>query len=375
MTTGERFQQLRELQGWSQAQVADVAGVSQPTVARLEGDIDVSDAQRQAVVSALGADDAFLSRPIPQRITTSTAWFKAHSDMRAWERDRAHRWGEIAYETLLHLRKRVRLPAALTINIDPSDIETAAQQLRDQLGIQPDQPIANLTRTVERAGVRVLPLPLDSGVHAAFSMLAGADENEPVLFLFHGESAERNRFTVAHELGHVTLHQASRPPDARTAEREANAFAGALLLPRDMFLEDLNNMSATLSTFLKLKPRWGVSIQAMILRAHELGRVSDWQKTNLFTQLSARGWRTVEPLALKPEHPKQFPKALTLAYGEPPQVRQLARDLAVSSNIAAALVGSIGAAAGGNPAPDNLVDLTSARRRRRPQPPEDAIEA
>lgn len=363
MNSGARLQQLRQLKGLNQSAVADLASVSQATVARLERGADVGDTHRDAVRRALHAPEALLDRPVPQRVDVSTTWFRAHSDMRAWERDRAHRWGEIAYEALMHLRSKVRIPQPARLAVDVDDPEKAAAAARDALGIRPDQPIANLVRTLERAGVRVLPLPLDAAVHSAYSMLAGSDDDEPVIFVFRGGHPDRNRFTLAHELGHIAMHGAFPREDRRAAERQADDFAGAFLLPAEPFIADLNDASATLTTFLRLKPRWGVSIAAMIMRGVRLGRITEWQQRNLFTQLSARGWRTDEPVKLRPEVPMQLSKAVQLAYGDPPRLHDLAEDLALPRDVIIRLFGDQAPAV---EEPSRVVELDAARRRRRP---------
>jgi Zn-dependent peptidase ImmA (M78 family) len=51
----------------------------------------------------------------------------------------------------------------------------------------------------------------------------------------------------------------------------------------------------TLTSLAALKPRWGVSIQTLIYRAHQLGIIADRQYRYLFEQISIRGWRTREP--------------------------------------------------------------------------------
>ncbi|MCV6037432.1 hypothetical protein OFP00_30595, partial [Escherichia coli] len=76
-------------------------------------------------------------------------------------------------------------------------------------------------------------------------------------------------------------------------ERQALLFAGSLLMPAESFARDINK--PTLETFLTLKPRWKVSIAAMIFRAHQLDIITDLQKSNLYKNLSAKGWRLREP--------------------------------------------------------------------------------
>jgi Zn-dependent peptidase ImmA (M78 family) len=77
-------------------------------------------------------------------------------------------------------------------------------------------------------------------------------------------------------------------------ERQANYFAGAFLMPREMFAREV--VSTSVNYFFKLKERWRVSVAAMIYRCKELGILNASQVQYLYRQLSARGMRKREPL-------------------------------------------------------------------------------
>jgi Zn-dependent peptidase ImmA (M78 family) len=77
-------------------------------------------------------------------------------------------------------------------------------------------------------------------------------------------------------------------------EAEADRFAGAFLLPRKSFPNEV--YSPRLMAFLDLKRRWKVAIQAMIYRCKDLGIFDEHQVTNLYKQVSFKGWRKAEPL-------------------------------------------------------------------------------
>jgi Zn-dependent peptidase ImmA (M78 family) len=75
----------------------------------------------------------------------------------------------------------------------------------------------------------------------------------------------------------------------------------------------------TLSRIAPLKLRWGVSLQALVRRAHDLGVIANRQYRYLFEQLSARGWRMNEPanLAVAQERPRGLRKMAEVVYGDP----------------------------------------------------------
>ena len=72
-------------------------------------------------------------------------------------------------------------------------------------------------------------------------------------------------------------------------EKEANTFASAFLMPATTFSKDV--MDTSLDGFLKLKSKWGVSVQAMVVRSRDLGIIDEWQYQELFKQISQKGWR------------------------------------------------------------------------------------
>ncbi|MEJ7842636.1 MAG: ImmA/IrrE family metallo-endopeptidase [Rubrobacter sp.] len=98
----------------------------------------------------------------------------------------------------------------------------------------------------------------------------------------------------------------------------ANRFASEFLLPEQSIRHELYP-PITLSGLSKLKPRWGVSIQALIRRAYTLEIITQRQYKYLFQKLSARGWRTKEPdeLAVKVEKPRAARQMAELLYGVP----------------------------------------------------------
>ncbi len=77
------------------------------------------------------------------------------------------------------------------------------------------------------------------------------------------------------------------------------------------------SQATTLETFLNLKVKWGVSVQAAIVRAHELELITSRKYRTLFRLLSARGWRLHEPLSRQVplERPRAFRQIAEMVYG------------------------------------------------------------
>jgi Zn-dependent peptidase ImmA (M78 family) len=106
-----------------------------------------------------------------------------------------------------------------------------------------------------------------------------------------GVYRSRQRFAVAHELGHLVLHTyrrrvADRVAD-RVAENEADRFASAFLVPsapaRDIFA-----VSASLYDYGHLQAEWGVSMAALITRAWAVGDKRRTQGISVQTVIGTR---------------------------------------------------------------------------------------
>jgi Zn-dependent peptidase ImmA (M78 family) len=94
----------------------------------------------------------------------------------------------------------------------------------------------------------------------------------------------------------------------------------------------------TLTELAKLKAHWGISIQALIMRASHLGIMDEARKGSLFVQLSARGWRKAEPVEVHFEEPILLWTLLTRRYGQPPDLGAAEEDLGVQAMILRSLI-------------------------------------
>src|ERR1019366_9779137 len=155
----------------------------------------------------------------------------------------------------------------------------------------------------ESRGVRVFSLAIDAAEVDAFSMWR---QDAPFVFLNTAKSAEHGRFDGGHELGHLVMHRHG-PPQGQDAEREANAFASAFLMPRSTVLAVAPRFT-TVDRLIELKKIWNVSVAALAYRMHTLDVMSDWQYRNVAIELSQRGYRKTEPAPSPRETSQIFAK-------------------------------------------------------------------
>ncbi|WP_199199743.1 ImmA/IrrE family metallo-endopeptidase [Amycolatopsis sp. CA-128772] len=176
----------------------------------------------------------------------------------------------------------------------------------------------------------VAPAPLDSGaesvpVDAVSCAPAGED---PLVLLNSGTPAERQRFTLAHELGHMVMHQVPHPEQ----EKQANAFAAELLMPRRQIRAELSSGALSVPRLLDLKARWKVSMWALLRRAHTLGIISDWQYRTLAVEMSSLGYRTSEPGTFDAETPTAVTSMISQQLEQGHEIPELASAAYLSQN-------------------------------------------
>jgi Zn-dependent peptidase ImmA (M78 family) len=111
----------------------------------------------------------------------------------------------------------------------------------------------------------------------------------------------RSRFDGAHELGHLVMH-GEQVWVLKQVESQAHAFAAAFFMPDRHILDELPSY-ADWPTVFDLRRPWQVSLAALLLRAKNLGRMTDASFLTAVKALSARGWRRQEPIPSPPRTP------------------------------------------------------------------------
>jgi Zn-dependent peptidase ImmA (M78 family)/lambda repressor-like predicted transcriptional regulator len=152
----------------------------------------------------------------------------------------------------------------------------AAMGARKQLGIDSRAPISDIAELIEKAGIRLRIRPF--GYKKTFGLSVGEHDGGPAIVV-NSESGipiERQIFTVAHELGHLLLHKdsydASREEESIEEEKEANLFAGVLLLPDDAFQAEWESARGLpwVDRVLRIKKLYMVSYLTVLVRLEQI---------------------------------------------------------------------------------------------------------
>jgi Zn-dependent peptidase ImmA (M78 family)/transcriptional regulator with XRE-family HTH domain len=173
--------------------------------------------------------------------------------------------------------------------------------------------VESVTALAEAMGALVVSLPLGAREVDATSL---HPPGEPPLFVINADApTDRRRFTLGHEIGHV----ACLPGAGEDVEEMAQVFSAELLVPASQVTADLRAAPITPARLLQLKAVWQVSASALLRRSVDLAVISDSRYRSINAQISALGWRTVEPDPLPAEQPTIVPalvrKAVMAARG------------------------------------------------------------
>jgi Zn-dependent peptidase ImmA (M78 family)/transcriptional regulator with XRE-family HTH domain len=150
--------------------------------------------------------------------------------------------------------------------------------------------IDNLSEIIEAQNIFILNL--EFGTERVDGRFIMALDKYPVIITNKTSLGDRQRFTLAYQLGHIVMHMGNNDYD-RDLSHEANLFAAELLMPAKDIANDLHNL--TLPKLGELKKKWKVSMQSLVYRANDLEIITDNQKRYLIQQFHQQGISRHEP--------------------------------------------------------------------------------
>ncbi len=194
------------------------------------------------------------------------------------------------------------------------EVEDAARELRKKWKLGIDA-IPNLCEFLEEKGIKVCALELPDAVSGVQATVSRADHAKVHVIVVNSKhQGERQRFTVAHELGHMYLDV--RNPDL--AEPLCQRFAGAFLIPADVLRREVGprRHSIGIRELFHLKQVFGASAQAIAYRCLDLGIINKSLFSQVFKVFNANGWRVKEPNEIPREEPTRFERLCLRALAE-----------------------------------------------------------
>lgn len=288
--------------GLSKTELAHRLQATPRTVTNYEAD-GAPDRMAAALAQAIGCTPAFFRMPATAPLEEDRVFFRARRRSSAAQKHAATSAGRTGVELYALITEHFALPDLTVPDLAGMDPIDAAQQIRAEwhLGIDP---LPNSVRLAESHGVRVLSLPPGTADVDAFSLW---EDGHPYVFLSTMKTAERSRFDLAHEIGHLVLHSGLNASldNERNAEKEADQFASELLMPR-ILLQSRVGREPSIAVALRLKAHLGVSAMALVYALHKAGLMTDWSYRQACIELTKRGYRSGEPEGMERETSRVF---------------------------------------------------------------------
>ena len=258
----------------------------------------------------------------PSRVSLESVEFRKLASTKA--KDRATVEGEV----LDHMDRYLQVEKILGLDIMEQDgpdgapyritaveeAEWAATSVRIAWNLG-GGPIPDMTELMEERGIKVFKLTLPGSVDglSCWVRRVGGDD-VPVVVCSTGKSFERQRFTIAHELGHLVLEIPSTVPEERACQR----FAGAFLAPGEELIREVGRrrFNFGFGELIEIKHMFGISAAALVMRMRDLGIITDATVRDIFGGIGS-SWRTEEPRPLeRKEIPTRFRRLCLRALAE-----------------------------------------------------------
>lgn len=180
--------------------------------------------------------------------------------------------------------------------------DDAAKQIRHFLSLPEFGPVGNITDVIENKGIVICELEV---IGDWFSGINGTMNNRPYIAINKNMPAERQRFTLVHELAHILFDL----KDYENQEKIVNEISGSFFFPKEDVIRELGKYRTDIRFDLRcLQREYGISMQSVLLRAKQVGVINE--STYLLHQkwLTKQGLRKDEKSTLVSENSELFNK-------------------------------------------------------------------
>lgn len=299
------LQLARSACGLTQEEAAQAAGVTQALLSKLENRLLTNPSHDvvESLANALRFPAAFFYQP-DSLIGLPHFHHRKRAKLQAKPLARIH---SIVNIRRMHLQRLLRSwerePSKPIPELDPENLGLTAQALALRMReywLLPRGPVDNLVDLIEAAGGVIILVDFNTSFIDGISIrIPGLP---PTFFMNSQVPADRFRYSLAHELGHIIMH--SVPGDDETMESQADEFAASFLMPAQDVRPYLS--SASIAKLGRVKPFWKVSIKALIRRAFDLKLVTPYQYKSLNIEYGKAHYNSGEPHPIEFEKPKLF---------------------------------------------------------------------
>lgn len=286
----------REYRGLNQTQLShSIKGLSQSNLSKFEKGLGtLSEDIQFKIIEYLNFPIEFFNRRIYYTIENDN--YRKRSSINKTEIVRFETRSKIIGYLIDEMSDSIEWPnfELLPLNVEegysPSQI---AQFNRRKLGINPEEPIKNIFTLLENNGIIIYEIDEIE----KFDGLSFITKNGfPVIIINKKFSNDRKRFTLAHELGHILMHNEQNYPvsEFREREKEANEFASEFLMPASSIKNSLRGIK--LNDAITLKNYWLTSMSSIFRRAKDLDCISEERYRYFMIEMSRSGYNKKEPM-------------------------------------------------------------------------------
>jgi Zn-dependent peptidase ImmA (M78 family) len=294
----------RKYKEMTQAELREKTGISQPQLSRLEqGLVEGSSEDVEKLASVLGFPESFFFQTAAV-YPVMTPFHRKRAGLGKRIQERAEALANLKKIHLTKLLGMIEIDGSIP-RLNPEDYDgdprIAAQKIRGYFKL-PRGPIPNVVEIFEDAGVFIFLEDFGTPQLEGFTLIG--DSVQPLIFLNRAFPGDAERLTLAHELGHIVMHDVP----TQTVEQEAWTFAAEFLMPANDIILDLR-LAKQLDDFANLKRKWKTSMAALIRRKKDLGIIDDNRYRYLMMKMSP--YRVKEPVMIPQELPTLFDELIT----------------------------------------------------------------
>lgn len=319
----KRLHQARQANGLSLRALAEQVGVSAMMLSKYERAESVPSSDvLLALSNALGVRTEYFFRTAVidlERIEhrNKHRWNLpklAETKVLADVRDQLERWSALDAAVPAPWSVPFSVPDDLPDQIASLDqIEDIAVRVREHWDLG-QNPIPDLIDTFETHGIKVFTTRFDD---PRFEGMSARADHHQVVVVGRQWPGDRQRFTLAHELGHLVLDE--RLAEEIDKEKAADRFAGAFIAPATKVIEALGVRRRSLEIYelYLLKQEFGLSIGGWSYRAKDLGVIAKSTHSKFWRMLVNKDWNTTEPGEQCPsETPRLFEQTVYRALSQ-----------------------------------------------------------
>ena len=280
----------REFKGYSQTELSNkIQGLSQSNLSKFEKGLGVlSEDLQKKIIDFLGFPEDFYNRKINTIIENAN--YRKRATVSKTKILKFENKCKVIGYVIDELSESIEWPDFKLAPLNVEDgyaPEYIANYTRRLLKVNVDEPIKNIFSILETAGIIIYEINDDEKFDGVSFI---TDKGNPIIIVNKNFSNDRKRFTIAHELGHILMHNENNFPISsyRDKEKEANQFASEFLMPENYIKNSLRNLK--LSEVGNLKSYWLTSMSSIIRRAKDLKCIDDNRYKYFLIEMSRNGF-------------------------------------------------------------------------------------